>query len=195
MRDINTTLLCLSTLLSNPDLRHLQLISYALLAMNGRVSMLGISRWTEKGGSYRTIQRFFGRAISWCRVNWYLIRHHLPDKDDVILIAGDTTTVTKSGKQTYGLDRWFSSIYNRAVPGVSFFTLSLISVKQRHALPVMTEQVDPANRTRPKKRRNLAKRSLKIRNLVGPEAVVTRFKVHRNCLGVYCGYRLCCVMC
>ena len=27
--------------------------------MSGRVTMLGISRWAGKGGSYRTIQRFF----------------------------------------------------------------------------------------------------------------------------------------
>jgi len=31
----------------------------ALLTMTGRVTMFGIARWTEKGGSYRTIQRFY----------------------------------------------------------------------------------------------------------------------------------------
>jgi len=34
------------------------LIIEATLSMTGRVTMLGISRWTEKGGSYRTVQRF-----------------------------------------------------------------------------------------------------------------------------------------
>ncbi|BAP56493.1 transposase, IS4 family [Thioploca ingrica] len=142
MSDINTILLCLSTVLNQTNLRHLQLISYALLAMNGRVTMLGISRWTEKRGSYRTIQRFFGYTFSWCRLNWYLIRHQLLDKDDVLLIAGDTTTVMKSGKHTHGLGRYFSSIYNQAVPGLSFFTLSLISVKQRRVFPVITDPVE-----------------------------------------------------
>jgi len=44
------------------DLIHHQrmiLIVEAMLAMTGRVTMLGLSRWTEKGGSYRTVQRFF----------------------------------------------------------------------------------------------------------------------------------------
>ena len=109
--------------------------------MNGRITMLGISRWTGKGGSYRTIQRFFRQTFSWCCLNWYLMRYYLQDEDDVILIAGDTTTVTKSGKQTYGLGRYFSSIYNRMIPGLSFFTLSLISVKQRQSFPIMIEQV------------------------------------------------------
>ena len=34
-----------------------------MLTMTGRVTMLGISRWAEKGGSYRTTQRFFNKQI------------------------------------------------------------------------------------------------------------------------------------
>jgi putative transposase len=85
-----------------------------------------------------TAQRFFGQTVSWCRWNWYLVRYQLRD-DDVILIAGDTTTVTQSGKHTHGLGRYFSSIDNRAVPGLSFFTLSLVSVRPRPAVPIMIE--------------------------------------------------------
>ena len=43
----------------NKVLRQLQLVVMAVLAMTGRVTMLGISRWAGEGGSYRTIQRFF----------------------------------------------------------------------------------------------------------------------------------------
>jgi putative transposase len=37
----------------------------AMLAMTGRVTMLGISRWTGEGGSYRTIQRWYTTVIPW----------------------------------------------------------------------------------------------------------------------------------
>ena len=43
--------------------RRLTLVLLALLAMVGRVIRLGISRWTEEGGSYRTIQRLFNTKI------------------------------------------------------------------------------------------------------------------------------------
>jgi hypothetical protein len=109
--------------------------------MTGRVTMLGLSRWTEKGGSYRTIQRFFNTTIKWASVNWFFIRHHLLDPSDTILIAGDESVVTKAGKKTFGLDRFFSSLYGKPVPGLSFFSLSLISVKERISYPVMMEQV------------------------------------------------------
>jgi putative transposase len=40
-------------------MNQLIVIVEAMLAMTGGVTMLGIFRWTEKGGSYRTLQRFF----------------------------------------------------------------------------------------------------------------------------------------
>ncbi|MCO5196627.1 MAG: transposase [Anaerolineae bacterium] len=49
--------------MTKTTIRQLSVIIPALLAMTGRVTMLGISRWAEKGGSYRTIQRFFHTAI------------------------------------------------------------------------------------------------------------------------------------
>ena len=111
--------------------------------------MRGLSRWAGKGGSYRTIQRFFTTSLRWSKVQWALIRHHLLDQDDVILMAGDDVVVTKSGKTTYGLDRFFSSLYGKAVPGLCFLRLSLMSVKRRTSYPVRMEQHGPEHRQTP----------------------------------------------
>lgn len=138
--DIIIVLQCLSQCLDKTSLRQLSCIVPGLLAMSGRVTMLGLSRWSEPGGSYRTIQRFYNSTIIWAKVNWIFIRHHLLDPTDTLLIGGDETVVTKSGKQTYGLDRFFSSLYSKPVAGLSFFSLSLISVNQRTSYPVMLEQ-------------------------------------------------------
>jgi putative transposase len=141
MADIIAVLQCLDQCLSQTTWRQLGRIVAAMLAMTGRVTMLGISRWTDEGGSYRTVQRFFNALIAWSQVQWFFIRHHLLDPEDTILIAGDETVVTKSGHKTYGLDRFFSSLYGKPVPGIAFFGLSLISVKHRVSHPVMMEQV------------------------------------------------------
>lgn len=108
--DIIIVLQCLSQCLDKTKLQQLNVMVPALLAMTGRVTMLGICRWTDTGGSYRTIQRFYNSTIVWAKVNWIFIRHHLLDPTDTILIGGDETVVTKSGKKTYGLDRFFSSL-------------------------------------------------------------------------------------
>jgi putative transposase len=154
MPDIIIVLQCLSQCLDKTTLRQLSYIVPAMLAMTGRVTMLGISRWTEKGGSYRTIQRFFNSPIMWAKVNWFFIRHHLLDRQDTILIGGDESVVTKSGQKSYGLDRFFSSLYGKPVPGLSFFSLSLISVKERTSYPVMMEQVVKEEEEKPDKKKS-----------------------------------------
>ncbi len=103
--------------------------------------MLGISRWSEKGGSYRTVQRFFDTTIPWAKVLWVFFRQHLLDPQGTYIVAGDETVVTKAGKKTFGLDRFFSSLYDKPVPGLKIFVLSLIHVEKRTSYPLVTEQV------------------------------------------------------
>ena len=80
-----------------------------MVSMTGRVTMKGIARWAGKGGSYRTVQRFFNTSLSWGTLQWVLIRYHLLAPVDVIFMGGDDVVVTKSGKQTHGLDRFCGS--------------------------------------------------------------------------------------
>ena len=113
---------CVST-----TLRRLRRMTEAMMSMTGRVTMRGIARWAGPGGSYRTVQRFFNTSISWGMLQWMLIRHHLLDQDDVIVMAGDDVVVTKAGKHTDGLGL-FLSLYGKKVPGLGFLSLSLLSV-------------------------------------------------------------------
>jgi hypothetical protein len=122
-------------------IRQFSRIAQAILAMTGRVTMLGISRWTTSGGSYRTVQRFFATTLPWAALFWCFFRTHLFRTDDVYLLAGDETVVSKAGKHTHGLDRFFASLAGKPIPGLAFFTLSLISTKQRRSFPIALEQV------------------------------------------------------
>jgi putative transposase len=122
-------------------IRQFSTIALAMLTMTGRITMLGISRWTAQGGSYRTVQRFFSTLLPWAALFWLFFRTHLFDPDDVYLLAGDETIVTKSGNHTPGLDRFFASLYGKPVAGLAFFALSLISTKQRRSFPIALEQV------------------------------------------------------
>ncbi len=125
MTDIVACLQCTCPHMTMTTVRQLSRIILAWLAMTGRVTMLGLSRWAGKGGSYRTVQRFFYTVIPWGIVFWAFFRHHLFDRQDRYLLGGDECVVTKAGKKTYGLDRFFSSLYGKPVPGLSFFVLSL----------------------------------------------------------------------
>src|SRR5215210_8107304 len=173
-------LLCLYPEVSMTTIRQFSHIALAILAMTGRVTMLGISRWAGQGGSYRTIQRFFATTLPWATLFWLFFRTHLFRADDVYLLADDETVVTKAGKHTPGLDRFFASLYGKSIPGLAFFTLSLINTKERRSFPIAVEQVvrsaeekaltqakaatKPAKRTpgRPKGSTNKAKTRLEL---------------------------------
>jgi len=87
----------------------------AMMAMTGRVTMLGISRWTGKGGSYRTIQRFFNAIIPWSLVFKLFFETHLPNAEGEHFLIGDECVTTKAGKETHGLDYFFSGLLNQVV--------------------------------------------------------------------------------
>jgi putative transposase len=105
MNESITILETLSSTLSKKTLQQLIVIIEATLAMTGRVTMLGISRWTDKGGSYRTVQRFFDGEHPWSTWRWLLIQNKVKSKTCVLI--ADEVVVTKSGKETHGLGNFF----------------------------------------------------------------------------------------
>jgi len=110
--------------------------------MTGRVTMLSLSRWTEKGGSYRTVQRFFKAQHQWAELRWLLIKSHLSETClGTWVLIGDEVIMTKSGKETHGLGRFFSSIQNQAVSGLCFINISLLHVQSRQLFMVTFSQL------------------------------------------------------
>ncbi len=141
MSDVITLLQHAKMPLDNTTLRRLSIIVIAMFTMTGRVTMRGMARWTGKGGSYRTIQRFFNTAIDWGQATWCLLWCHVLSPDDTIIVGGDETVVTKAGTQTHGLDKFVSSIIGKPVRGIAMFTWSLISVNQRRSFPLLNHQI------------------------------------------------------
>jgi putative transposase len=141
MMDIVALLQGLRPHVTTTTLRQFSRLTYALLVMTGRVTMLGLARWAGQGGSDRTVQRFFSTGLPWAMLFWGFFRQHLYCPADVYLLAGDAVVGTKAGKTTHGLERFFSSLSGKPMPGLAFFTLSLVSVQERHAFPIRVEQV------------------------------------------------------
>ena len=141
MDDILSLLSVLHPHLSMTQLRQFSCVVFGMLAMTGRVSMRNLSRWTSKGGSYRTVQRFFNTVLPWSKLSWIFFRTYLLDTESPYILAGDETVVSKSGDSTYGVSRFFSSMSGKTIPGLAFFSLSLVSVKERRSYPLMMEQI------------------------------------------------------
>jgi len=141
MPEIVTLLHSFAPYLKATTLRQMARVIMAILTMSGRVTMLGIARWTEQGGSYRTIQRFYNTVLPWALLHWAFFKAELYHPDDVYILVGDESIVPKSGQQTHGLDRFFSSLYGKPIPGLAFFALSVVNTRERRSYPVQVEQM------------------------------------------------------
>lgn len=140
MTEILALLETITPLFEKTTFKQMSWIIYAMLASGGRITMLGLSRWAEKGGSYRTIQRFYHTQIPWAALQWKFFQSRFLELGDEYIAAGDESIVSKAGKQTYGLDRFFAGLQQRVIPGLSFFAFSLVNVREEHSYPLQIMQ-------------------------------------------------------
>jgi len=148
MSEIIALLLCLEPHLSATTLRQLRHIVFAMLCIPNRATMLGLSRWTEQGGSYRTLQRLYQTPINWLLIHKTLLQTHLLRQNRLYLLAGDEVVVSKAGKKTHGVGRFYSGLAQRVIPGVSFLSLSLIDVEDRRSYPLHIQQIMPTTKAK-----------------------------------------------
>lgn len=147
MPDIIAITTCFARFMTKTELKRLRQIVLAVLCMTGRVTMVGLSRWTEKGGSYRTIQRWFASKLEWGALLWAVVEAHLIKTGGTYLLAVDEVVVSKAGKMTHGVGRFYSSIAGRPIGGLSFVAASLVDIEQRRSYPVQVEQRLPTPKT------------------------------------------------
>lgn len=141
MSEIISLLVCLEPHLSSTTVRQLRQVIYAMLCMPGKATMLGLSRWTEKGGSYRTLQRLYQTPINWFLLHKALLQTHLLRSDGVYVLAADEVVVSKTGKKTHGVGRFYSGLAQRVIPAIAFLSLSLIDVQERRSYPLHIQQL------------------------------------------------------
>ena len=141
MTEILLLLQNIAPLLEKKTLRQLSQVIFGMLVISGRITMLGLSRWTEKGGSYRNILRLYHSELPWIAIHWLFFRLRLFKSADEHIFAGDEVVLGKAGKETYGVDRFFSGIQQQVIPGLSFFVFSLINVREEQSYPMQITQI------------------------------------------------------
>ncbi len=140
MTEIVALLQTIAPLLKKTTLRQMSQVVFGMLVASGRVTMLGLARWTEKGGSYRTIQRLYHTVLPWNAMHWLFFRKRFLRPADEYIIAGDEVVVSKAGKATFGLDRFFAGLQQQVIPGLSFFAFSLVNVREEQSYPLQISQ-------------------------------------------------------
>jgi putative transposase len=141
MTEIIVLLQTIAPLIDKTTLRQMSQVIYGMLVATGRITMLGLSRWTEKGSSYRTIQRLYHTVLPCKALQWRFFQQRFLKPENEYIIAGDEVVVSKAGKETYGLDRFFSGLQQRIIPSLSFFAFSLVNVREKQSYPLQAIQI------------------------------------------------------
>jgi putative transposase len=141
MTEILALLQNIAPIVSATVLQQMSHVICGMLISNGRITMLEISRWTEAGGSYRTIQHLYHKPLLWLQIQWIFFVSQLQKTKDEYIVAGDEVVFGKASKETYGIERFFSSLQNRVIPDLSFFVFSVIHVKARQSYPIQAVQM------------------------------------------------------
>jgi putative transposase len=99
MTEILALLQSIAPVVSATVLQQMWHVMYGMLISNGRITMLEISRWTESGGSYRTIQRFYHTPLLWLQIQWIFFICQLQKLKYEYIAAGDEVVLAKQAKK------------------------------------------------------------------------------------------------
>ncbi|MEN0051806.1 MAG: transposase [Bacteroidota bacterium] len=114
-------------------------------SIQGRLNVQNLTRYSDFNAS--TFSRHFKKFFDWLEFNWLLIAFAHGTPNDQFIVAIDCSFIAKSGKKTYGLDRFWSGCLGRAKKGLEISLISLIHVQTRKAWALDCQQT-PAGLSR-----------------------------------------------
>lgn len=112
-----------------------------LLMLPGHATFRNMSRYSPY--HERTFARWYDTPFDWVSFNKVAISEVIPSEHEQALII-DASFVPKSGKQTYGLDRFWNGSHRRAEKGLEISTLAWLDLSDHCAYCLSVEQTPPS---------------------------------------------------
>jgi hypothetical protein len=112
-----------------------------LLMLPGHATFRNLSRYSPY--HERTFSRWYGRVFDWVSLNKSAITEVVPAEHEQALVM-DASFVPKSGKHTYGLDRFWNGSHSRAERGLEISTLAWLDITDNCAYGLSVEQTPPS---------------------------------------------------
>ena len=126
--------------LAKPQRKFIAALLATILALRGRVNYRNLARYGDY--SERTYSRQFQGPFPWLDFHAKTLQTALPGTHELIA-AQDASFIPKSGKKTYGLDKFYNSVVSRPERGLEISALAVIDVTQKGAYIAAVEQTPP----------------------------------------------------
>lgn len=126
--------------LAKPRRKFIAALLATILALRGRVNYRNLARYGAYSG--RTYARHFERPFPWLEYHAKTIKSVLP-ADHELIAAQDASFIPKSGKKTYGLDKFYNSCASRPERGLEISAIAVVDVTQKGAYVAAVGQTPP----------------------------------------------------
>jgi len=117
--------------LAKPERKFLTELFEIIPCVRGRLNFTNIARYSKYNEA--TFRRNFSKFFDWVKFNYLIIHFVMLSKNKVVIGAIDCSHINKSGKRTFGLDKFWSGIIGRAKKGLEISLVCLIDVATGHA--------------------------------------------------------------
>ena len=88
----------------------------------------------------QTYRNNFTKDVDWVAYNTHLARRVFSDPSDLLAIAVDQSHITKSGKRTWGVGRFWSGCDQAAKPGLEVTGLGVVNATRRECMALRAVQ-------------------------------------------------------
>jgi hypothetical protein len=136
MSIIETVLRQMSSV-STPQRKFMMVLLTTWMCLRGKATFRNLSRYSKV--SEKTYSRGFRRQFDFVEFNCLSLADLLAG-GTLLIAAMDCSFSEKSGKHTYGLDKFYSSTHNKPEKGLEISTLAVVDVEYTTAYNLSTRQ-------------------------------------------------------
>jgi hypothetical protein len=126
--------------LRQPQRKFVFALFATILCLRGRVNFRNLSRYSTY--SERTFHRQFRQPFDFPEFNRLAITHAVT-ATATLVVAQDATFLPKSGKRTYGLDRFFNGCAHRVERGLEASAIAIVDLTTASAFTLAVQQTPP----------------------------------------------------
>lgn len=128
MPELSKILEILSPILSTTNITKLSKIALGILRLAVPITTSSIGRASDL--SIRTTERFYSQAnLPWLLIRVLLFKCFFHKSSVPFLLVGDETAEKKAGKSSFGINRFYSSLFGKPIRSVSFLGISLVNTQ------------------------------------------------------------------
>src|SRR5689334_11264937 len=126
--------------LRQPQRKFVFALFATILSLRGRVNFRNLARYSTY--SERTFHRQFRQPFAFPEFNRLAITQAV-SPTATLVVAQDATFLPKSGKRTYGLERFFNGCAHRVERGLEASALSIVDLTTANAFTLAVQQTPP----------------------------------------------------